>query len=327
MAREPADGSQQRGASSSEKPFLNRREYLRLGATATAVGTVSAATMPTSVAAASSTDHVFNDRLNAVDDLGMDPTGEEAIDDALTELPDETLVAFPAGEYLVTDEIETDEEKRVGIEPAAGATDDVRFVVDASSEDASESESPGVLSSRSDDDLAADSAERDASADGHAGSTLLVYREASLELRRVDLADFDSATTFTGGNPKTLTIVGPDDGVANYRLTVSDRIDARGDEGTQQSAGLPSTSVEDAIGDTRHSYRYTGEIASFRLDGEATVLVDGQEVVPEELAADGPLSLPELLVFDAREADSGYELRVAPRDDRPFDADHVQRRH
>ncbi|WP_049915221.1 hypothetical protein [Haloferax mucosum] len=47
--------------------------------------------------------------LNAVEDLGMDPTGQEAIDDILDDAyEDDTVVEFPPGDYLVTREHDWD---------------------------------------------------------------------------------------------------------------------------------------------------------------------------------------------------------------------------
>jgi hypothetical protein len=47
----------------------------------------------------------FDTVLDAVDDLGMDPNGEKPIDDALASaIDDGTLVVFPPGRYLATEE-------------------------------------------------------------------------------------------------------------------------------------------------------------------------------------------------------------------------------
>jgi hypothetical protein len=291
MAREPVIESLQRDASTDEKQFLKRRDYLRLGATTAAVGTFGGAAISGS-AAADSGDEPFEQRLNAVDDLGMDPTGDVAIDDILSnDVPADTLLEFPPGTYLVTDEFDAANVTRFGItESDAG---DVSFVFAGTS---------GPLG------------------DGEptATSTLLVYRENALEIHEVRVAEFGSEPTASeSGTPRTLTIVGPSDGVANYRLTVSDRVDADAETGSQQSTGLPSTSVEDALGDTTHSYEYTGDLAAFQLDGDATVYVDGREVDPETLSVRGEPHPPNLLVFDARDDEQdGYDLDFDESDSR-----------
>lgn len=45
----------------------------------------------------------FNTRLHAVDDLGMDPDGNEPIDSRLPTNRDYTVIEFPAGDYLIED--------------------------------------------------------------------------------------------------------------------------------------------------------------------------------------------------------------------------------
>lgn len=84
---------------------LNRRDYLRLG-TATAVAVTGSAAVQ-SVAAASGRHGISFDRVvDAVDDLGLDPTGSEPIDGVLeSALANGALVEFPAGDYRVTREI------------------------------------------------------------------------------------------------------------------------------------------------------------------------------------------------------------------------------
>jgi hypothetical protein len=266
------------------------------------------------VSAERSSEQRFDRRMNAVEDLGMDPTGEDPIDDVLVEeVPSNTLVQFPAGEYLLTDGIDAVAGTRFGVEPL-GSTSDVEFVFSARGETgdsanvvvlSAESLSPSPLEEPTGREL-----------EDEQTSTLLVYRENSVDVHDVRLADLDAeATTVGGEEPKMLTIDGPDDGVANYRLTVSGDVDAHSDAGTQKSAGLPSTSVEDALGDTTHHYLYSGDITAFRLDGDAAVSIDGQRVEPELLDVHSASQLPNLLVFDARNDETDYELRLDDADE------------
>lgn len=130
MANEPADSS---GESNSERAenrteetkLLGRRDALKLGAATAAVVTGAGVG---SVAAAVEREGVSFDRvLNAVDDLGMDPTGRRAIDGTLRDaLTGGTLIEFPAGEYRVTERIVMRD--RSGIVGVAGDRSDVRFV-------------------------------------------------------------------------------------------------------------------------------------------------------------------------------------------------------
>lgn len=305
MAREPVTESLQRDESTTNKSLLKRREYLRLSATASAVGSVSATALSGSAVAQRSDEDDFNQQLNAVDDLGMDPEGNAAIDTVLAEdVPDETRIEFPAGEYRITDGVAADTVKRFGID-ANDSPSDVTFVFTT----ATQTPDTAAPTELTDEDVAdvplGDDAET-ASADGQATSTLLVYRANSFEMHEVEPTDVDAPE-----RTKTLSIVGPSEDVANYRLTVSGSIDANDENGMQQTRSLPSSSVEDAIGDTAHHYEYTGEIVSFQLNGPATVSVDDEQVAPEEVVSnlsDG--HLPGLLVFDARDSEqSSYELR------------------
>ncbi|SFK70230.1 hypothetical protein SAMN04487950_0670 [Halogranum rubrum] len=309
MAHEPVTESLHRDES-TKKSLLKRREYLRLSAAATAVGAVTGTALSGSAAAQRSDSESFNQQLNAVDDLGMDPEGNDAIDTALIEeTPSNTLIEFPAGEYLVTDAVVADVAKRFGI-AESDSPGDVTFTFASATQESTDAESsPVVLSDEEEIDLPLEAGGTQTATVPAGGqpttSTLLVYREDSFEMHGVELADSEAERT------KTLSIVGPSDDIANYRLTVTGRIDADDENGTQQSSSLPSSSVEDALGDTVHHYEYTGEIVSFDLDGPATVTVDDERVTPEDVVADpSDRRLPDLLVVDTRKEQSGYELRL-----------------
>ncbi|MWG34318.1 right-handed parallel beta-helix repeat-containing protein [Halomarina oriensis] len=104
---------------------VDRRQYLKLGAAAAAgaVG-VSGAT------AAQTRDGVSFDRVvDAVDDLGMDPNGNEPIDSKLDRAwRSGTLIEFPAGDYLVTEQHGYFSDRNVGIVGKTGDRSDVQFV-------------------------------------------------------------------------------------------------------------------------------------------------------------------------------------------------------
>ncbi|WP_144920821.1 hypothetical protein [Halorubrum salsamenti] len=83
--------------------LLNRRDYVKLSA-ATA-GTVLASS---GLGSAAVTRHGirFDRVVNAVDDLGMDPNGNDPIDSALSDAHETgTLIEFPEGDYRVNDEL------------------------------------------------------------------------------------------------------------------------------------------------------------------------------------------------------------------------------
>lgn len=104
---------------------VNRRSYLKAGA-ATAVGTVG---LSTNVAAETRDGISFNGVVDAVDDLGMDPNGNEPIDDKLDRAwGSGTLIEFPAGQYLVTRSHNWYNDSNIGMVGATGDRSDVEFV-------------------------------------------------------------------------------------------------------------------------------------------------------------------------------------------------------
>lgn len=108
--------------------LFNRRECLKLGATAAAIA--GGLGVGTSAARAEvAHDIEFDTVVDAVTDAGMDPTGETPIDDALDSVLDSnTLVQFPAGEYLLTDEHILTGVSNIGIRGRGASPSDVRFV-------------------------------------------------------------------------------------------------------------------------------------------------------------------------------------------------------
>ena len=111
---------------------LDRRQYLKLGA-ATAAGAVAFSGRST----AETRDGVSFDRVvDAVDDLGMDPNGNEAIDGKLDDAwGSGTLIEFPPGEYLVTEEHGYYNDNNVGLVGKTGDRSDVEFVFPTGYED------------------------------------------------------------------------------------------------------------------------------------------------------------------------------------------------
>lgn len=310
MAHEPVTESLHRDESTTKKSLLKRREYLRFSATAAAVGTLTGTALSGSAAAQGSDSESFNQKLNAVDDLGMDPEGNDAIDTVLIEeTPSDTLIEFPAGEYLVTDAVVADVAKRFGIAENDSPGDVTFTFTSAAQESTDAASSPIVLSGEQEVDLPLEASGAQSALVPVGGrpatSTLMVYRDDSFEMHGVELADSEVERT------KTLSVVGPSDDIANYRLTVTGSIDADDENGTQQTSSLPSSSVEDALGNTVHHYEYTGEIVSFRLDGPATVTVDDEQVAPEDVVSNPTdRQLPNLIVVDTREEQSDYELQL-----------------
>jgi hypothetical protein len=72
----------------------------------------------------------FGTVIDAVDDLGMDPTGNSSIDSTLQKSLDRgnELIAFPPGEYLVTEGVTTESVSNWGIVGLGSDPSDVRFI-------------------------------------------------------------------------------------------------------------------------------------------------------------------------------------------------------
>lgn len=107
---------------------LNRRQLLKFTGAGLAAGALSSG-----VASAASTERYgiqFERVVDAVDDLGMDPNGNRAIDGALarTMRQGDTLVEFPPGEYLIRDEIRVGGPQNWGMRGLGDDPEDVRFV-------------------------------------------------------------------------------------------------------------------------------------------------------------------------------------------------------
>jgi hypothetical protein len=131
MAENPANSPDDAGTDhtddqTDDTKLLGRRDTLKLGAATAAV--VAGAGAASTAAAATEREGVSFDRVvNAVSDLGMDPNGNDRIDDELSNaLRPGTLIEFPAGTYKITSKQVL--EDRTGIVGVAGDRSEVRFV-------------------------------------------------------------------------------------------------------------------------------------------------------------------------------------------------------
>lgn len=107
--------------------LLDRRAYLKLTGAAAASGAVSSAGVGRAAAATTRHGITFDRVLNAVNDLGMDPTGGDPIDNEL-DFRDGTLIEFPPGRYLVENKQYENGLHRWGIRGIRTSRGDVRFV-------------------------------------------------------------------------------------------------------------------------------------------------------------------------------------------------------
>ncbi len=124
MAHEPTGGPS--AGEDEASRLLDRRGYLKLA-------TVAAGTLPLAagwtMAAVSHRGISFDRVLNAVADLGMDPTGNAPIDDAFfAAIESGTLIEFPAGEYLFTRYEHVTDVERFGIRGLGASRNDVEFM-------------------------------------------------------------------------------------------------------------------------------------------------------------------------------------------------------
>ncbi|RDI69652.1 DUF1565 domain-containing protein [Halopelagius longus] len=130
---EKGNGDDQNRGTEESKRLLNRRDALKMGAAAAAVGLSSVGTIAGSAAAASERYGIsFNRVVNAVDDLGLDPNGNEPIDSAINRAIDrgDTLIEFPPGTYYWKDTIAESGVNNWGIRGLGDHPTDVKFVSD-----------------------------------------------------------------------------------------------------------------------------------------------------------------------------------------------------
>jgi hypothetical protein len=103
---------------------LDRRSFLKAAGVATTGVAASGLAGP---ASAASFDIDFDRVVNAVDDLGMDPNGNDPVDSAFESAYESgTLIEFPPGEYRIT-EAHVSEAERFGIRGLGNSRRDVQF--------------------------------------------------------------------------------------------------------------------------------------------------------------------------------------------------------
>jgi hypothetical protein len=73
----------------------------------------------------------------------------------------------------------------------------------------------------------------------------------------------------------TITVTSADPSASNYEITVTGVV---APDGAATDHVDPGTSVEDAIGDGVHTYRFDGEVTNLVTTGDTLVYVDGDRV-------------------------------------------------
>jgi len=115
----------------------------------------------------------------------------------------------------------------------------------------------------------------------------------------------------TLGISRTLTVVGFGES-ASYSFSVSGAIENNPDEGTFDTQdNISGASAEGAVLGGTDGYRFSGDVESFTLQGEAAVYVDGRQVAPDRLGTDQPAELPNVLVVDGTGVSGQCDYRFA----------------
>jgi hypothetical protein len=175
------------------KALLNRREYLKMGAAATAV--FSGLGLSGSAAAETVHDIEFETVINAVSDAGMDPNGQTPIDDRLESvLASDTLVQFPPGEYLLTDEHILTEVSNIGLQGLGESPEDVRFVFPEGNAGAPDSSDFLAFWFEADSGLLLENFEIHQAEDQKTGAGIVATAGDQLELRSLRWQGFNPPT-------------------------------------------------------------------------------------------------------------------------------------
>ena len=107
---------------------------------------------------------------------------------------------------------------------------------------------------------------------------------------------------------RTLTIDGTDAGETAYEVAVSGEIENDPDNGTfNDNDSVKGSIATGSVSGGVDGYRFSGEVVGIDVDGDAAILVDGEEVEPDSLI------LPNYIVFDAdgSQTETTYDIEVS----------------
>lgn len=175
--------------------LLNRRECLKLGAAAAAIaGGIGVGT--SAATAERAHDIEFDTVIDAVADAGMDPTGETPIDDQLDSvLESNTLVRFPAGEYLLTDEHILTGVSNVGIQGRGDSPSDVRFVFPEGNSGAPDATDYVMFWIEANSGVLLENFEIDQTSDRRTGASVVVSADDKLVVQDLSWQGFNPAVS------------------------------------------------------------------------------------------------------------------------------------
>ena len=178
-----------------DKGLLNRRDYLRLGAATAAAATGVAATG--TAAAASHRGISFNRVVNAVDDLGMDPNGNSSIDSKLSSaMRSNTLIEFPPGEYLVTEQHVDSGLSNFGIRGTGDSPSDAKFVFPSGNNG---NDNYVMLKLTGANGLLLENFELHQTSDKRTGASFILYVEDKLEMHGVTWQGWNPVAAYAKG--------------------------------------------------------------------------------------------------------------------------------
>ena len=107
---------------------------------------------------------------------------------------------------------------------------------------------------------------------------------------------------------RTLTFDGTDTGQTDYEVAVSGEIEDDPDNGSfDDDDSIEGSIATGSVDDDIDGYRFSGEVVGIEVDGDAAILVDGEEVEPDSLI------LPNYVVFDAdsSQTETTYDVEVS----------------
>jgi len=249
----PDDEPPDQGRCDNRSGSVGRRGYLRWGAAAVAMATLGVG----GASAGSTRDGIGFERVvDAVEDLGADPTGTRPVNRRLADVSSNSLVRFPEGKYRLDGRVELSELGRVGFESPGDAV----FVG---------TEPNSGLSVESTEEVYY-------TGFTHAESVGTIRHEVN-GAETVLLRDIDdeNEVASAGARENRLEVVATD-AVASYEMTVSGGIAPVDDGHTPPDLDVSGGCVEGTVAFDTHALEYSGVVTAVDVTGNATVQLNGE---------------------------------------------------
>lgn len=285
---------------------FSRRRFVELAA----ASTLSMAGIGTARASSVTRHGIDFDRVvNAVDDLGMDPTGDDPIDDRLARSNDGDLLQFPRGTYRFgagPNDSSLDEETR-GFE---GIDDDVTFVASQNSPGyfLQGERMGGVYLGNVDVDRSA----RNACAGIRLSGSRIVARDVGTVTERdtTPFADSYRDDDDPSGAGRDVLAIEGEGTPTNYEVTVSGDVEAI--DRPEEGYGVSGRNVEGVVKSGTSRYAIDGNVTVLRLDGSATASLNGERIDPDRFVTDTSPGGGQIL-FEATDPSTDYVFSTATR--------------